>query len=263
MNAERICPACGTSIDLDIAPTELGEHSGDVSAALETDKRRRVRLILTGTTFTLVLLLVAMFTNRRSPSKNDQPTDVRQDAKPMIAYGEKPSPAIPRRSEVVPPIVNPRKNSQDRLARQASPPNQEANKGAVRADPLQSNSTTQSAEHILRLQFAAGDRLWIRVNSISRQPNGNFDFRGTLLHPISFANSVSLDQSTELVGSGTIDGGHVAVSVTEFNVRGENYGLKLADRTNRKSGSGPAVELNLGKILEMWFASASLYEKAR
>jgi hypothetical protein len=37
---------------------------------------------------------------------------------------------------------------------------------------------------------------------------------------------VSLDQSTELVGSGTVNGGHVTVSVTGFTVRGENYGLR-------------------------------------
>jgi hypothetical protein len=81
------------------------------------------------------------------------------------------------------------------------------------------------------------------------------------LQPIILADSVSLDQGTELVGWGTVSGGHVIVSVTEFTVRGENYGLRSAGSANKKPGSGPAVELNPGKLLEMWFASASVYEK--
>jgi hypothetical protein len=262
-NGERTCSACKTSVDSDVPPTEL-RNSGAVSGAIEADQRRRVRLILTGAAFALVLLgLVAMVANRSSRPKNDRPAVARQDAKPIIPYGEKPSAAINQKSEVVPPIVNPRNNSQDRLASQTPPANEEANKGAGRADGSQSNSTLQSADHFPRFQFATGDCLWIRVNSIRRQPNGSFDFRGTLLHPITLSGSVSLDQSTELVGSGTIDGGHITVSVTEFNVKGEDYGVQVAGRTKQKPGSGPALELNQGKILEMWFASASVYEKTR
>jgi hypothetical protein len=59
-----------------------------------------------------------------------------------------------------------------------------------------------------------------------------------------------------------VNGGHVTVSVTGFTVRGENYGLRQAvSGVIRKPGSGPAVELNLGKVLEMWLVSASVYEK--
>jgi len=58
-----------------------------------------------------------------------------------------------------------------------------------------------------------------------------------------------------------VSGGHTIVSVTEFNVRGENYGLRSASNANNKPGSGPALELNPRKLLEMWFASLSVYEK--
>jgi predicted nucleic acid-binding Zn-ribbon protein len=264
LKGEQPCSACGTSIHTYVPPSELG-NCGSGSGEIEADRRRRVRLILTGGAAIVVLLLgiLAILPNRSSPPKNDRPTDARQDAKPMISHGEKPSAAIAQRSEVVTPIASPRNESQDRIARQAPPANEEANKGAGRADGSQSNRITQSADHFPRLQFATGDCLWIRVNSINRQPSGSFDFRGALLHPITLSGSVSLDQSTELVGSGTMDGGHITVSVTEFNIRGEDYGLKAAGRTNRKPGSGPALELNLGKILEMWFASASVYEKTR
>ena len=125
----------------------------------------------------------------------------------------------------------------------------------------QPSTTTQAADHPLLLQFKAGVQLWIRVNSIRRQPDGRFSFRGALLQPITPTDSVSLDQGTELIGWGTVNGGHTMVSVTEFTVRGENYGLRSAGSANKKPGSGPAVELNPGKLLEMWFASVSVYEK--
>jgi hypothetical protein len=125
----------------------------------------------------------------------------------------------------------------------------------------QPSTRTQAADHPLLLQFKAGVQLWIRVNSIRRQPDGSFSFRGALLQPITLADSVSLDQGTQLVGWGTVNGGHVIVSVTEFTVWGENYGLRSAGSGNKKLGSGPAVELNPGKLLEMWFASVSVYGK--
>ncbi|HXO32118.1 MAG TPA: hypothetical protein VN901_07210 [Candidatus Acidoferrales bacterium] len=181
----------------------------------------------------------------------------------MIAYGEKPSPAIRQMPEVVPHVVKPHNDSQDQVTRPAQTTNEKANNGAVKAGGTQPKPsvTTQAADHRSLLQFEAGVQLWIRLNSIRHQPDGSFSFRGTLLQPITLADSVSLDQGTELVGWGTVNGGHVIVSVTEFTVRGENYGLRSAGSANKKSGSGPAVELNPGKLLEMWFASASVYEK--
>jgi len=195
------------------------------------------------------------------------PTDSRQDEKAMIGPGEKPSPVVKQSPEVLPPIVKPRNESQNQVASPAQPANEEANKSEVRADgsqPRSTNSTTRSADHPPLLQFEAGVRLLIRVNSMTRQPHGSFSFRGTLLQPITLAGPVSLDQSTELVGSGTVNGGQVTVSVTGFTVRGENYGLRqAASGVIRKPGSGPAVELNPGKVLEMWLVSASVYEKTR
>ncbi len=200
-------------------------------------------------------------------SASSPTTDSRQDEKAMIGHGEKPSPVVKLSPEVLPPIVKPRNESQNQVASAAQPANEEANKSEVRADgsqPRSTNSTTRSADHPPLLQFEAGVRLLIRVNSMTRQPDGSFSFRGTLLQPITLAGPVSLDQSTELVGSGTVNGGHVTVSVTGFTVRGENYGLRqAASGVIRKPGSGPAAELNLGKALEMWLISASVYKKTR
>jgi hypothetical protein len=234
-----------------------------VSGATEADQRRRVRLALTAAAFGLLLGILVIFANRSSPPKSGPTTHSRQDAKPMIAYGEKPSPAIRQMPEVVPHVVKPRNDSQDQITRPAQTTNEEANNDAVKAGGSQPKPsvTTQTADHRPLLQFEAGVQLWIQVNSIRRQPDGSFGFRGTLLQPIILADSVSLDQGAELVGWGTVNGGHVIVSVTEFTVRGENYGLRSAGRANNKPGSGPAVELNPGKLLEMWFASESVYAK--
>jgi hypothetical protein len=262
VDAKGTCGACGTSIDSEVAPTELGASPrGTVSGAIAADKRRRVRLRLTAAVSCMVLGTL-MFANRRSLPKSSPTIDSR-DAKPMVAYGEKPSPAIRQMPEVVPRIIKPRNDSSDQVARSAQTANGEANNEAVRANGTrpQPSTTTQAADHPLLLQFKAGVQLWIRVNSIRRRPDGSFSFRGTLLQPITLTDSVSLDQSTELVGWGTVKGGHTMVSLTEFTVRGENYGLRSASGANKKPGSGPAVELNPGKLLEMWFASASVYEK--
>jgi hypothetical protein len=200
-------------------------------------------------------------------SASSPTTDSRQDENKIIGQSEKPSPAVQQSDEVVPPIVEPRDESQNQVASPAQPANEETNKSDVRADgsqPRSTNSTTRSADHPPVLRFEAGARLLIGVNSMTRQRNGNFSFRGTLLQPITLAGPVSLDQSTELVGSGTVNGGHVTVSVIGFTVRGENYGLRqAANGVIRKPESGPAVELNLGKALETWLVSASVYERAR
>jgi len=118
---------------------------------------------------------------------------------------------------------------------------------------------TQSAAHPSQLQFESGVRLLIRLNSITRQPDGSFAFRGTLLLPVTLTGALSLDQSTKLVGSGAANGR--TALVTGLTVSGENYALQAANGSNKGPGAGPAVELDPGKVLEMWFASASVYEK--
>jgi hypothetical protein len=258
----RFCDRCGTVL-VDAKGTCGAPPTGGVSGAIEADKRRRVRLVLTVAAFGVLLGILAIFANRSSPPKSSPTTDSRQDAKPMIAYGEKPSPAIRQRPEVVPHVVKPRNDSQDQVTRPAQTTNEETNNDAAKAGGSQPKPpvTTQAADHRPLLQFEAGAQLWIRLNSIRRQPDGSFSFRGTLLQPTILADSVALEQGTELVGWGTVNGGHVIVSVTEFTVRGENYGLRSAGSATKKPGSGPAVELNPGKLLEMWFASASVYEK--
>ena len=118
-------------------------------------------------------------------------------------------------------------------------------------------------EHRPQLRLESGARLWIRVTAISRKPDGSFSFRGTLLQPVALANANQLDQGTELSGSGIVNNGHVTVQVKDFTVGGANYALLQNDASgsNKRPGTGLAVELDPGKLLEVWVASSSVYRK--
>ena len=115
-----------------------------------------------------------------------------------------------------------------------------------------------------QLRLESGARLWIHVTAISRKPDGSFMFRGTLLQPVDLANANRLNQGTELSGSGTVNNGHVTVLVKDFTVGGASYALLQNDagRSNKRPGTGLAVELDPGKLLEVWLASSSVYRKA-
>jgi hypothetical protein len=118
-------------------------------------------------------------------------------------------------------------------------------------------------DHRPQLRLESGARLWIRVTAFNRKPDGSFTFRGTLLQPVELANANQLDQGTELAGSGTVNDGHVTVLVKAFTVGGTNYALLQHDASgsNKRSGTGLAVELDPGKLLEVWLASSSVYRK--
>jgi hypothetical protein len=121
----------------------------------------------------------------------------------------------------------------------------------------------RSEDHRPQLRLESGARLWIRVTAFNRKPDGSFIFRGTLLQPVELANANQLDQGTELAGSGTVNDGHVTVLVNAFTVGGANYTLlqRNASGSNKRSGTGLAVELDPGKLLEVWLASSSVYRK--
>jgi hypothetical protein len=121
----------------------------------------------------------------------------------------------------------------------------------------------RSEDHRPQLRLESGARLWIRVTAFSRKPDGSFTFRGMLLQPVDLANANQLDQGTQLTGSGMVNDGHVMVLVKEFQVGGANYALLQRDASgsNKRPGTGLAVELNPGKLLEVWLASSSIYRK--
>jgi hypothetical protein len=168
----------------------------------------------------------------------------------------KPSAAVP-----VPSSLAPSSNGQ---AQEPTPAARGAAAGAAKAPSAVPKGTATATEDRTRqLQFEAGVRLWIRVTLINRKPDGSFTFRGTLLQPVALANTNQLDQDSEVSGSGTVNNGHVTVLLSGFTVGGANYALRQdeANGSNRHPGTGLAVELDPGKLLEVWLASSSVYRK--
>jgi hypothetical protein len=105
--------------------------------------------------------------------------------------------------------------------------------------------------------------LWIQVLAINRKPDGSFTFRGSLLQPVTLANRNQLDPGTGVAGSGASNNGHVKVLVKEFTFAGASYALLRDDATgsSKRPGAGLAVELDPGKLLEVWLASSSVYRR--
>jgi hypothetical protein len=162
-----------------------------------------------------------------------------------------PAPRAPAPSPPAPPTPAPR-------APLPSTPAAPAPAAKVAAPAAEEHSPRLAPQ----LEFEAGVRLWIRVTAISRKPDGSFTFRGSLLQAVTLANTNQLDQGTELAGSGTVNNGHVTVLLTGFTVGGANYALERASGSNRRPGTGPAVELDPGKLFEVWLRSSSVYRKA-
>lgn len=163
--------------------------------------------------------------------------------------------------------------------------------------PPAGTATSGSAAVFYRIE--ADTRLWIKVNSVSRQPDGSFTFRGALLEPVKQAGTVLLDQGSGIIGSGRVSQGKTSLLIGEVIVGGTHYRLKGAvhaplapgarggsqgmhasptlgawaggsastgkaasgTRNTQPPGTGPAVEFDAGKVLETWLASTSTYEK--
>jgi hypothetical protein len=224
-----------------------------------------------GLVFLMAVLAFTVFAAKRllfrAPAKSGVEA-LLEKAKPAAKPQQpKPSAAVPAPSAIaptasasssVPPA--PASNAQP----QASTP---ASGGAVASlkkepSPAPTGAATAIAERP-QLRFESGARLWIHVTAISRKPDGSFMFRGALLQPVELANANQLDQGTELSGSGTVNNGHVTVLVKDFTVGGANYALLQRDASgsNKRPGAGLAVELDPGKLLEVWLASTSVYRK--
>jgi hypothetical protein len=187
-----------------------------------------------------------------SVSNGNRPSQIAQDYTPQdlspndrLQVGAKATFSTPSRPA-----------SMERAAESAQPstPRLPATKGATVSTP---------ADHPALLRLEPGTRLWIRVVSISRQPDGSFTFRGSLLEPVSHVGGVLLDQGAELTGSGSVKDGKVAVFIRDVTIRGVSYVLQGATGTlsEQMPGAGKALEFDNGQVLEMWLSSATVYEK--
>jgi len=173
-----------------------------------------------------------------------------------------PAPSSPPTSSASPSSAAPSSNGNEQVSAPAAGNAVASSKNEL--FPAAKGAATATQNLLPQLRLEAGVRLWIHVTAINRKPDGSFTFRGTLLQPVDLANTNRLDQGTELAGSGAVNNGHVTVLVTEFTVGGSNYALLQNDTSgsNKRPGTGLAVELDSGKLLEVWLASSSVYRKA-
>ena len=112
------------------------------------------------------------------------------------------------------------------------------------------------------LWFERSARIIFHLTSTSRRPDGVAVISGTLLPPVPNAGSIQLDQTVALTGLEATKDNHLTVQITNFRVGTKNYVLVQtapADGTN--SGSGRAVELYSGNVIEMFFTTPSAYQE--
>jgi hypothetical protein len=199
----------------------------------------------------------------------DKPVPAGSSAAPAPAAptpAPTPVPSTPARPTPAPRAPAPPTSAPPTSAPRAPAPSTPAPSSPAAPAPAAKVAAPAAEQHSPRLspqlEFEAGVRLWIRVTAISRKPDGSFTFRGSLLQAVTLAHTNQLDQGTELAGSGTVNNGHVTVLLTGFTVGGANYALERASGSNRRPGTGPAVELDPGKLFEVWFRSSSVYRKA-
>lgn len=129
----------------------------------------------------------------------------------------------------------------------------------TQSDIPQSATVTQYDPTQLKIE--SGVRMLIHLVYINRQPDGSFSFLGKLLQPVTLAGGGSIGQGTKLTGSGTVNNGRAMVSLTGFTIGDATYVLQVATGANAQPGTGPGTELSAGKVLEMWLASVSVYER--
>jgi hypothetical protein len=236
---------------------------------------------LLGLIFLTAVLAFMVFAAKRMlfrPPAPDPIAELLEKGKPPAKPQPKPSAAVPTPPSSAPSPTAPAPKSNGQA--QASAPAAGGAVASAKTEPLAAakgapttatdhrpedrrSEDRRSEDHRPQLRLESGARLWIRVTAFNRKPDGSFIFRGTLLQPVELANANQLDQGTELAGSGTVNDGHVTVLVNAFTVGGASYALvqRNASGSNKRSGTGLAVELDPGKLLEVWLASSSVYRK--
>ena len=231
---------------------------------------------LLGLIFLMAVLAFMVFAAKRllfrTPAADPVAALLEKGKPPAKPPQPKPSAAVPAPSAAAPSSAAKASNGQAQVStpaaggavasvkKEPSP----AAKGAATTNGDHRSEDHRSEDRRPQLRLGSGARLWIRVTAFNRKPDGSFTFRGTLLQPVELANANQLDQGTELAGSGTVNDGHVTVVVKGFTVGGANYALLQNDASgsNRRPGTGLAVELDPGKLLEVWLASSSVYRRA-
>ncbi len=113
------------------------------------------------------------------------------------------------------------------------------------------------------IRIESGTRVWIRLKSISRTTNGEFEFQGNVLLPVTQAGLILLDRNTEVNGTGKASQDRTSLRITEIVSSDGSYRLKDGGGAlnMQASGAGGAVRFDSGHVYELWLGLASTYER--
>jgi hypothetical protein len=113
------------------------------------------------------------------------------------------------------------------------------------------------------VQLPAGTRIWLTLDSVTSQPEGRFQFRATLLLPVTASGTLLLGKGAQVIGSGQTIQNETSIQITELVTSGQRYKLSPASSgVSKMSGSGKAVRFESGQVLEMWLDSLSTFVAA-
>ena len=137
--------------------------------------------------------------------------------------------------------------------------------GSLPAPPsLPRNPAAAAIGHPPRLWLNPSVRILIVVSSISRKPDGSFQFHGILLLPVAQPEAVPLGRGAEVIGVGTRNQDQISVAITDLVVQEVHYTLKdgSGEMNAQTPGAGGGVHLDRSQVLEMWPMATAAYERA-
>jgi len=111
-------------------------------------------------------------------------------------------------------------------------------------------------------QLDAGTRIWVRLVNTLQQTDGNFNFTGSLLQPVTL-NGIVLAQGTGVTGRGTEFNGSVTLWLHSFLIQGWTYAVRGESKVQGQPAPGTVstVQFQDGQVLEMWLSSNSVFDK--
>lgn len=114
-----------------------------------------------------------------------------------------------------------------------------------------------------RLQIDSGVRIWVTMITSAASNHANEGaFHGKLLTPLTKGGKTVLERDTEFLGTRSMQGGKLKVTVEQVVVHGTVYQLRKSSSNQGISapGSGSAVKFDSGNVMEMWLGATSIYE---
>ena len=140
---------------------------------------------------------------------------------------------------------------------------------SAQSGPAGPPSTPRNAETptvtrpLAKLWLNPTGRLLIVVSTVHFQPDGRFQFHGTLLLPVPQPGHVPLDKGAEVMGIGAMSQGQTSLTVTELDVQGVRFRLKegTGDMNAETPGANGGVDFHVSQVLDMWPADAAVYEQ--